>query len=91
MVREILLAVSKNGSSVSKRREHTNARALREPEVSSRTNADAALIPPASQRVTSSQGHSACWIATVLTNERTRMFGLVARFLSKLRLGLCFE
>jgi hypothetical protein len=37
------------------------------------------------QRVTSSQSHSASWIATVLTSERMKMFGHVARFFIKLR------
>src|SRR5947207_14124238 len=70
----------KAGHGISKHREHTTlARTSRQCGVEKQ---HAALVLPARRtRATSSQSHSASWIATVMTRERLRMFGHVARFL----------
>jgi hypothetical protein len=73
----------KKGIRASKHREHTTAVAENEPVVGCRTNAEAALIPPARptrDELSEPLAYLDCYC--ILTSERTRMFGLVAKFLS---------
>jgi hypothetical protein len=83
LLRETLLAESRKQWQSQAARAHDRDGA-NEPEGRCREKADAAPILPARRtRVTSSQNHSASWIAAVLTRGNAKKFGLVARFLQR--------